>query len=275
MKTQNTLSLIAIALLAASSVSATTIFETDFSSYSSGSLDGKAGWSFTNAGAHSWYIAEAGSTAPKKPSSLATHPDSLSGDNLFWIAARTENLGSTTNTAKLAFSDTLHEENLSLSFDIYVSPVASSSGSVFNFQLTDGNTSGPRIYLHGLGNAGGVGLRFTSGGTSVAILSSEKWYRIQLDVTPTTSTAGTWAIAVHELNASGSIVGSAVYSEKDRDYTATGFKTLQFQTVSNRADFWIDKISISTPTVPEPSTLAAILGASLLLVTIPLRLRRR
>jgi hypothetical protein len=275
------LSLSALSVVSASLAHSAVIFQPNFDApdYAPGSLADQPGWSFANKGTFSWYIAEPNSTSPKTPTALENHPASLSGRNLFWIAARTEGLSSTTNTARLTFSSTPITESFSTSLDLFVGPQGGSAGSVFNFALSQGETVGSqpvRFWLHGGGSVGqDVRLRFSSGGTSEVFLPEQNWYRITLDIEPTTATSGTWGLSVYALDPEGNIT-KTLYSISGKTYSgipAGGFDTLLFQTVSNRSDFWVDNILVQTASIPEPQTASILVGGAAMLAVFGCRRR--
>lgn len=268
-------------LLSTSVLEAATVFSTDFDDYTVGSLEGHEGWTISNGsgGTNQWFIAASGTVNPSAPASLGTHPVSSDGGNLFWIGSRSVYVSpSTTKTAYLAFTDETNRvgagESFSVSFDLYSGPQSGGTGTSFNFGLAQGTSvasTAPLIRLHGSGSTT-AGLRIQGGATSVASLDVNVWYRFELTVVPSSSTAGTWGVSVYALDSTGSII-STVFSESDYTYGGVngGFDTFRFQTVSSRADYWIDNLTVST--IPEPGLTAALTGTIALLAAI--RLRRR
>ncbi|RRJ98967.1 hypothetical protein Ga0100231_000905 [Opitutaceae bacterium TAV4] len=264
-------------------------YGTDFSEYTAGeSLAGSDGWTFNNAEKKDqWFVVESGwqQTAPdvglKNPTGLTAHPTSPGGGNLLWIAARSEfESSSTTKTATFAFTEATSriQDPFSVSFDLFSGPQTNGSGVSFNFALTKSGLTipgtAPLIRLHPNGS-GSLGLRIQGDTTSVATLSASAWYRFELTVAPTTSisSTGTWGISVYTIDSSGSIT-STVFSQSNYVYsgiTGGGFDAMRFATVSPRADYWIDNITVST--IPEPQTVALLGGVIALLVVFGLRRR--
>jgi hypothetical protein len=292
MKTQQHLrlsaALVATSLLTAlpaSSAKAASVFETGFSEYTAGaSLADSDGWTFTKADADKkdqWFVVESGwqQTEPdvglKNPTALTAHPASPNGGNLFWIASRSEyESSSTTKTASFAFAEATSriQEPFSVSFDLLPGPQGNGSGTSFNFALTrSGITTpgtAPLIRLHPNGS-GMVGLRIQGITTAEVSFAVNAWYRFELTVVPSTITAGagTWGLSVYTLDSSGSIT-STLLSQSVSAYNYSGltggFDTLRFQTVSSRADYWIDSITINT--IPEPPTMALLLSSVIALL---------
>ncbi|EIP99170.1 hypothetical protein OpiT1DRAFT_03680 [Opitutaceae bacterium TAV1] len=273
-------------------VSAAVIYETGFSAadgYTVGALPtGTAGWTISLGGTstiNTFFIAGPGTQNPKIPSGLSAHPASLSDGNLFWIGARTEGAtSSNTNVATLAFTDAEHrvQETFSVSFDLYVGPQSGSAGASFNFGLGQGTSvpaKAPLIRLHGAGSSGGTtSLRIRDDGTDLtgqAILDQNAWYRFVLTVNPATGSSGTYGVAVYTLDAEGTITGTAFLTPETYDYSGVngGFDSLRFSNVSNRSDYWIDNITIST--IPEPRAATLLGGVIALLCMIVLKLRCR
>lgn len=252
--------------------SAATIFHTDFSNYTRGSLAEQAGWTITNAGANTQWIVEAGGTSPSAPTSLTFghHPQSPSGSsNLLWISPNTATVSGNQQALLTFASDTNRlQEPFTLSFDVFASPTGG-SGQSMTINLGRANditsTTAPQISFSST-NVGSFSLNVRSEGTwnnGVVSLPKETWLRFELSVNASTAKAGTYTTSVYRLDGSGSVLETLYTGQWDYDLSQ-GFDAMRILTNSSRTDYWFDNITVTTSAIPEPQTASLLVGAAVM-----------